>query len=59
VITLFPKGFDQLIAQVIALFVPYLVLVFPGRRRATGFCSDGGSAPFMKHWRQLSISPAE
>jgi hypothetical protein len=44
-ITLFPKGFDQVIPQVMALFVPYLVLVFPRGRDARGAFVRAASRP--------------
>jgi hypothetical protein len=48
--TLFPKGFDQVIPQVMALFVPYLVLVFPVDTTREGLLFGRRPGPFMKHW---------
>ena len=58
-ITLFPKGFDQVIPQVMALFVPYLVLVSPVETTRDGILFGRPLSPFMKHWRLLSSAPAE
>ena len=56
-ITLFPKGFDQVIPQVMALFVPYLVLVFPVATTRDRLLFGRQIGPFMKHWWLLPISP--
>ena len=40
-----------------ALFVPYLVLVFPGETRRDRLLFGRLLSPFMKQWTLLSISP--
>ena len=50
-ITLFPKGFDQVIPQVMALFVPYLMLVFfPVETTRDRLLFGRRLGPFMAHW---------
>jgi hypothetical protein len=42
-----------------ALFVPYLVLVFPVETTRDIILFGRQLGPFMKHWRLLSSAPAE
>jgi hypothetical protein len=49
-VTLFHKGFDQVISQVMALSVPYLMLVFPVETTCEGLLFGRQLGLFMKHW---------
>jgi hypothetical protein len=45
------------IPQVMALFVPYLTLVFPVETTRDRLLFGRQIGPFMKHWWLLPISP--